>query len=82
MQVIHSISSAISQQVYIEFVAPVNQKLHVEKVENHEVTPLTKLPRLTLATNLRTGSSCCENTNLRTGLDQWTRQSMARGHGL
>ena len=28
--------------------APVNQKLHVEKVENHEVTPLTKLPRLTL----------------------------------
>ena len=31
--------------------------------------------------DLRTGPYCCENTNLRTGLDQWTRQSMARGHG-
>ena len=30
--------------------------------------------------DLRTGPYCCENTNLRTGLDQWTRQSMARGH--
>ena len=33
-----------------------------------------------VATNLRTGPYCCENTNLRTGLDQWTRQPMARGH--
>ena len=41
------ISSAIFT-VSIRFVAPVKQKLHVEKVENHEVTPLTKLPRLTL----------------------------------
>ena len=34
----------------------------------------------TVATNLRTGPYCCESTNLRTGLDQWTRQSMPRGH--
>ena len=30
--------------------------------------------------DLRTGPPCCENTNLRTGLDQWTRQSIPRGH--
>ena len=34
-----------------------------------------------VATNLRTGPYCCENTNLRTGLDQWIRQLMARDHG-
>ena len=52
-----TISSAIFT-VSIRFVAPVNQKLHVEKVENHEVTPLTKLPRLTL---LDIGCGDCTN---------------------
>ena len=36
---------------YYRFVAPVNQKLHVEKVENHEVTPTYLTQHITHATD-------------------------------
>ena len=40
--------SSVIFTVSIRLFTPVNQKLHVEKFGNHGVTPLMKLPRLTL----------------------------------